>query len=204
MPRGSLGLETKNPGQVDEMLTDSVVVNCLLIFLARVIDVSLGTLRTLSVVQGNRSWTWILGFSEVMIWLWVVVHVLESVSETPVYGLFYGMGYATGGSVGMTIEKWLAFGERSVLLFTRQGYLIARALRKSGYVVTEWKGQGRDGPIDLLFLKVTRRMASSMIETAKAIDPDCYSVIENAESTSRPNLVLSPKIGWRPVAQKEK
>ncbi|MDJ0765825.1 MAG: DUF5698 domain-containing protein [Myxococcota bacterium] len=186
------------------MMTDNVIMNCLMIFVARVTDVSLGTLRMLAVVQGNRFLTWVLGFLEIAIWLWIVVQVFSSVSETPVYALFYAAGYATGGYVGMTIEKWLGFGERSVLMFTRSGDLISEALRLKGYILTEWQGRGRDGPIDLLFMKIPRRRAKEVLGTAREIDPDCYCVVETAESSAPPTPLMVPRLGWRTTVQKEK
>jgi uncharacterized protein YebE (UPF0316 family) len=186
------------------MMTNIIALNCGIIFLARVVDVSLGTIRTIAVVRGNRMAAWWLGFVEIQIWIWVVSKVIQTLGDTPVYALFYALGFATGSFVGMTIERWLALGDRAVLLFTRRGTRIAREFRELHYAVTEWDGKGREGPITLLFLKVPRRRVRQVIADAKQIDPGCFFVVENVELSDsfRPSLV--PRTGWRTQARKAK
>ena len=82
----------------------------LLIFLARVVDVSLGTIRTIVIVQGKTLVAFVLGFIEVLIWITIVSTVVHRITETPVLVLFYALGFATGNVVGIVVEKRLGFG----------------------------------------------------------------------------------------------
>ncbi len=181
-----------------------IAINCGLIFFARVVDVSLGTIRTIAVIRGNRMAAWWLGFFEILIWIWIVSKVIGSVAETPIYAIFYALGFATGNFVGMTIERWLALGDRAVLLFTRRGARIFREFQELRFAVTEWQGTGRDGRITLLFLKVPRRKVRQVISTAKTIDPGCFFVVENVEVSDSFQPMLMPKTGWRAQARKAK
>jgi uncharacterized protein YebE (UPF0316 family) len=97
----------------------AILINCLIIFFARVLDVALGTWRVVAIVQGAKPWAWLLGFFEILVWVWIVAAVIPTVRETPAYAFAYAGGYATGGYVGMTLEQTLALGKRVVLLFTR-------------------------------------------------------------------------------------
>ena len=185
-------------------MSNVIAVNCGIIFLARVVDVSLGTIRTITVVRGSRMAAWWLGFFEVLIWVWVVSKVIHSLAETPAYAVFYALGFATGNSVGMTIERWLALGDRAVLLFTRRGTRISREFREHHYAVTEWQGSGREGPITLLFLKIPRKNVRQVIAAAKVIDPGCFFVVENVEVSDSFQPSLLPKTGWRVQMRKAK
>ena len=77
----------------------------LLIFLARVVDVSLGTIRTIVIVQGKTLVAFVLGFIEVLIWITIVSTVVHRITETPVLVLFYALGFATGNVVGIIMER---------------------------------------------------------------------------------------------------
>lgn len=94
------------------------------IVVARITDVSLGTLRTMNVMQGRRGVAWILGFCEILIWVFAVSKVIGNLQQ-PAYAIAYALGFATGNYVGMTFEKWIALGEQVVRVFTRAGAQIA-------------------------------------------------------------------------------
>ena len=75
-----------------------------LIVLARIIDVSLDTIRMVSVVQGRRAFAAVLGFFEAVVYICAVAKVLLNMNQ-PVYALGYGLGFATGTYLGMAIEQ---------------------------------------------------------------------------------------------------
>jgi uncharacterized protein YebE (UPF0316 family) len=156
---------------------------CALIVLARIGDVSLGTVRTICVVNGRRGISWILGFFEILIWIVVVSKVINNLSH-PAYAIAYALGFATGNYVGITIEKYLAFGEQVVRVFTRRGAELAGQLRTAGFGVTQFPGEGRDGPVDLLFIQTPRKAAIKAAQQAKKIDEDCVIVVDDVRSAS--------------------
>jgi uncharacterized protein YebE (UPF0316 family) len=175
---------------------------CLLIILARITDVSLGTLRTVCVVNGRKGWAWVLGFFEVLVWVLVVSKVIVNLN-VPAYAIAYAIGAASGSWMGITAEQYLAFGEQVVRIFSRKGREIAAKLRESGYRVTEIDGRGRDGHVELLFIEVPRKKAMHVANMARGMDPECYFVVDDIRMTSAAMVRFHSPTGWRGVTGKK-
>lgn len=158
-------------------------VSCLLIFLARVGDVSLGTLRVVMVTQGRRGRASLLGFFEVLIWVSAVSAVLQNLRQ-PIFAIAYALGFAAGNYVGLTVERWAALGHQVVRIFSRSGHEIAEALRSQGFRVTLFEAQGRDGSVAMLYTETERRLAPMVAGTARQLDPRCYYVVDDIRAAS--------------------
>src|ERR1041384_8172500 len=122
----------------------TVIITFVLIVLARITDVSLDTIRTVSILQGRRVFAAVLGFFEAVIYICAVAKVLLNMDH-PIYALAYGLGYGLGTFLGITIEQRLAFGLQVVSLFTRHGAELAQSLISSGYRLATVHGHIRDG-----------------------------------------------------------
>src|SRR5581483_2956296 len=105
-----------------------------LIVLARIVDVSLDTIRMVSVVQGRRAFAAVLGFFQAVVYVCAIAKVLLNMNQ-PVYALAYGLGFASGTYLGMLIEQRLAFGKQLVFLLTSKGPELANVLRAADYRV---------------------------------------------------------------------
>jgi uncharacterized protein YebE (UPF0316 family) len=99
------------------MMNLTVFVTFWLIVLARITDVSLDTIRMISVIQGRRAFAALLGFFEAVVYICAVAKVLLNMNQ-PVYAVAYGLGFAAGTYLGMVIEQRLAFGKQLVFLLT--------------------------------------------------------------------------------------
>lgn len=183
-------------------MNSTVIITCLLIVAARITDVSLGTLRTVSVIQGRRGVAWILGFIEILVWIFVVSKVIQNLHQ-PAYAISYAFGFATGNYVGMTLEKWLAFGEQVVRVFTREGTKIAAQLRAEGFRVTSFPAEGRDGPVEMLFIEIPRKKTDDIAQFARKIDPKCFYIIDDIRIASPAQIMLHQPTGWRAVLKKK-
>lgn len=155
-----------------------------LIFLARIGDVSLGTIRTMSVINGRRWTAWGLGLLEVLIWVFAVSAVVNQVQEKPWYAFAYALGFASGNFVGITIESWLAHGDQVIRIFTRKGDATASRLRAHGFRVTEIDGRGRNGPVALLFIQCKRSQAREVTSIARQMDTECFYIIDDVRVSS--------------------
>jgi uncharacterized protein YebE (UPF0316 family) len=165
--------------EVEGKMPDSqTLLLAFLIFLARILDVSIGTMRTIAVIHGRRPLAWVLGFFEVIVWVSAAARVIQQLDQ-PILMVAYALGFATGNYVGMTIESWVGFGDQVVRIFTRIGEPVAESLRQAGFGATEFDGMGRDGPISLVFVQVPRRRAPHVAELARCADPECYYTIED-------------------------
>jgi uncharacterized protein YebE (UPF0316 family) len=160
-----------------------IVWGCLFIFVARLGDVSLDTLRVVFVIRGRRLWAWCLGFVQVLIWVFALTSVFQNLDK-PAYAICYALGFACGNFLGMTIENWLAHGEQVIRVFSRQGDSLAARLRGHGYRVTVFDGRGRDGPVWLLYIEATRKKIKDVARLARSMDPTCFYVIEDVRAVS--------------------
>ncbi|MGE4453255.1 MAG: DUF5698 domain-containing protein [Sphaerochaeta sp.] len=160
------------------MVDSASLYLALMIFLARVVDVSLGTLRHALVVRGKRALTFIIAFVESIIWVFAVSRVINDLSD-PLMAIAFAFGFAAGTFVGITLESVLKIGEQVVKVFTQKGHAVACLLREQGFRVTEFQGNGRDGTIYLLFVQVPRRSVKQVMKHTRSIDPTCYLVVED-------------------------
>lgn len=165
------------------MILDVVLVSAAIVA-ARVLDVTLGTLRTVAVIHGRRGTAFVLGFLEVLIWVLVVSGVIATVQQHPWYAVPYALGFALGNYLGITIEGRFAFGRQVIRVFTRAGTEVAAALREEGHRVTEFDARGKDGPITMLFVELGRRNAARMVARVREFDPKCYYVVDDIRLAS--------------------
>lgn len=177
----------------------------LMVFGARVTDVSLGTLRTIAIVHGRTTMAFWLGFFESAIWLAVVSTVVKTVNEEPIFGVIYALGFATGNMVGIKIEKLIALGNLILRVISRQTCkTLVDTLRGQGYRVTTFAGEGKSGPVTELYIVCRRRDLKRLLTTVNTIDPEAFYVTEQAGSVSnvyRP--IMQPVTGWRAVLKKK-
>ncbi|WP_163339496.1 DUF2179 domain-containing protein [Desulfopila sp. IMCC35008] len=171
----------------------------LAVFVARIFDVSIGTVRTIVTVQGRTAIAFFLAVFEVTIWITVVSAVITQVKDMPVLVIFYSLGYATGNVVGIKVEKRLAFGMIILKIFSlTSGKELAKAFRDKGQPVTTFEGEGKDGPVLELYLACRRRDLKWMIPQVFEIDKNAFYVIEQARDVSKIlKPVMTPLGGWR-------
>jgi uncharacterized protein YebE (UPF0316 family) len=183
----------------------NILTTGLIIFVARICDVSIGTVRTIITVQGRSVIAFFLAIFEILIWVWVVSTVISQVREQPLLALFYATGYATGNVVGIAVERKLAFGLIILRVITRAaGKSLASSLRAKGQPVTIFRGEGMQGPVDELYVACRRRDLKWILSEVREIDPDAFYVIEQARDISKVlRPTYTPLGGWR-AANKRK
>lgn len=164
-------------------MTIGVLLTSLGIILARIVDVSLGTIRTIYLVQGRRGRAAFLGFFELLVWIAVVSGVIQNL-EHPIYMVSYALGFSLGTYIGIGVESRLASGQQVVRVFSRAGDAVTDRLRELGFVATQFEGKGREGPISLIFLEVARRNVKKVMATAIEIDPTCFCIVDDIRQSS--------------------
>jgi uncharacterized protein YebE (UPF0316 family) len=161
----------------------------ILIYFARIIDVSIGTVRMIFVINGHRWIAAALGFVEVIVWALAVGGVIMYLTNVSAL-IAYGAGFATGTLVGMTIEEKLAIGHRMLRVVNRQLDIdLSSKLREHGYRVTRVSGEGRSGPVEIAFLAIKRRELAKTIALIAELAPDSFVTVER---TDRAALVTLP------------
>jgi uncharacterized protein YebE (UPF0316 family) len=127
----------------------------LFIFCARIIDVSCDTMRVLFTVRGKRKIAGLLGFVQALVWIFAVGAALRHL-DSWIHVFAYAAGYAAGTMSGITIERFVAYGVEQMQIITSAGEAIAAELRDIGLGVTQSRGEGRTGSVDILLTIVQR------------------------------------------------
>ena len=160
-----------------------------LIFCARLLDVPIGTVRMIMVMNGHRYASAALGFFEVIIWMIAVGKAIQYI-DSIVALVAYGAGFALGTLVGMNIEQRLAIGWRVIRVINpRPELLLAERLRTGGLNPTRVDGHGGANggdaaPVEMVFLAVKRKVVPDIMEKVAKIAPDAFVSVERAEKVS--------------------
>ncbi len=161
------------------ILTPTAIITAILIFLVRVISITMDTLRFMLTMRGKQGIAWILGFVESVLYVVIIGAVLKDLSNV-LYVVAYSAGFATGNVVGMAIEKRLAIGFSHIKVISSQhGLAVAEALRKMDYAVTEISARGKDGSVTLCDLSVRRKDVPAIEKLTLEVDPDAFITVED-------------------------
>lgn len=155
------------------------VILPILLFISRIMDVSLGTIRIIYVSRGMKFLAPIVGFFEVILWLIAVGQIMQNLSS-PIHYIAYSGGFAMGNLVGMLIEEKLAVGKVVVrVILQKQGCEIARQLSSAGYGVTHMDAEGSRGPVKILLTIVNRREVEKVTGLIYNMEPRAFFTIED-------------------------
>ncbi|MBA4385112.1 MAG: DUF2179 domain-containing protein [Anaerolinea sp.] len=157
----------------------------LLIFVLRVGDMTLDTIRVLFVVRGKKLLVWILGLFQSLIFVVAISSVLSQLSNI-LNIIGYATGFATGNLIGMLIENRLAIGHVLVnIISSNRGTFIAERLRASGYAVTEISGRGMNGTVFELHVSVLRKDVNQVETIVLESDPQAFVTAEDVRPVRR-------------------
>jgi uncharacterized protein YebE (UPF0316 family) len=150
-----------------------------LIFLARICDCSIGTMRIIFIGRGHRFIAPFLGFFEVLIWLLAIRQIMLNLTN-PFYYVAYAAGFATGTFVGIYLDERLAMGTILIRIVTsrRAGELI-EYLKGEGYGVTSVDAQGARGDVNLIYTIVKRSDLDHVIGIIDRFNPRAFYTIED-------------------------
>ena len=175
----------------------------LFVFGLRVMDVSLGTLRTLSVVHGRLALSVMIGFVEILLWIIAVSQVIMRLQESPILILAFAAGFAMGNACGIALERFLGIGQVVLrMIITSKETEIADLLRARGHVLTTFKGEGRDGPRTLMFTTCSRRTLNKLVGDVAAVDPQMFYTVDRFSNPGH-GLLLPHPTGWRSIFKKK-
>ncbi len=157
----------------------NVFALAILIFFARIIDVSIGTVRIIFVSKGRKNLAPILGFVEVLIWLVAINQIMTNLTSYWLY-IFYAGGFAMGNYVGVIIEEKLSIGRVLVRIITQNGASeLIKELKSKGYILTVSDAQGRNGNVKIIFTVIYRKKVEEISEIIKRLGPKAFYTIED-------------------------
>lgn len=175
-----------------------------LIFFARIFDVTMGTIRIIFISRGKKNLAPILGFVETFIWIVVVSQIVRTI-----YGIWsyvgYAAGFAAGTLVGMYVEEHLAIGTLIVrtILPGQVSELISR-LCDAGFGVTSFPAAGGHGPVTVIYTVIKRRDLNQVVSIIHSDHPHAFLSIEQVASSREGIFPPSPVPGYRQAFIKRK
>lgn len=185
----------------------SLVILPLLIFTARVADVTFGTLRIIFISRGMKLLAPFVAFFEILIWLIAIGQIFQDIGSI-VNILAYSAGFAVGNFVGILVEERMAIGLNLIRIITQYDATdLIIALKSNGYGVTAVDGTGKRGPVKLIFLVVKRKDIRMVIEMVQHFNPNAFYTIGDVRSAKGgdiPHLYQKPRKQWFRQVRKEK
>ena len=165
-----------------------------LIFVARIIDVSLGTVRVIFVSRSMKYLAPVVGFFEVLIWLLAIGQVMKNL-RNPMCYVAYAGGFAMGNFVGIWIAEKLSLGIVLIRVVTQRDALpLVESLKGSQYGVTSVDGHGTSGQVKVVFTVVPRREVHNIVGLIRQFNPRAFYSIEEIGLVERGTFPMRP--GW--------
>ncbi len=154
----------------------------LIIFVVRVIDVSLATFRVVLISQSKRHWATVVGFFESFIWILIVSQIINDV-QSPINLFAYAAGFAGGTYAGMLLEKYFAMGKVLIRVITQKNaHELIHKLQNIGHEVTHLPAIQNDKSVTVFFLALKRKEIKDTLSLIKELNPDSFYTISDIRS----------------------
>lgn len=160
-----------------------MLILCLKIFFVRILDVSLGTIRTILLIKGHKFISSLVGFIEVAIWFAIVREAL-STDDFNLWTLFaYSGGFAVGTYIGALISERFIKGNFNVQIITKKDQKIIDLIRENGYAVSviDVKGKDEDKNKQMLFIEINKNNFDSLQKLVKKLDEKAFIVVNETK-----------------------
>ncbi len=143
----------------------SIIVYAL-IFFAKVIEVSLMTLRVVLITKGERRIGAVIGFFEVSLWIVIASTVISGVADDPIKAIVYALGFSCGNYMGSILESKIGLGVSEIKAIVKKihGQDLAKHMRELGYAVTVVEGEGMNFDRNILFMFVKRKNVKACVQ----------------------------------------
>ncbi len=156
----------------------------ILIFFARICDVTIGTIRIVYVAKGRKEIAPILGFFEVFIWIIAISQIMSNLNNFVCY-FGYSAGFAAGNYIGLLVEERLAVGNLMIRIITsKDGDVLAKILNAHGYGATIINAEGSTGKVNIIYSLVHRTNVSEALTLIKDFNSDIFYSIEDIRDVS--------------------
>lgn len=150
---------------------------CLKIFFTRILDVSLGTIRTIMTVKSKHVLAGCIGFFEVFIWFVIVQEALNTPETSIWIAIFYSLGFASGTIIGGYITNYFIRTPISLQIITTNNKM-ADFLYDRGFGVSQLKVNGKEGIRDMLILETTDKHYKELMSLIRLVDEKAFVVVD--------------------------
>ncbi len=171
----------------------------LLIFLARVTDVSLGTLRIMFISKGLKYYAPLVGFFEILVWLLAIGQIMQNLTVWYYY-FFYAGGFATGNFVGILIEEKLSIGMVAIRIITKKDATnLIKALEKEQFGMTVVDAHSASEKVKIIYMVLRRDRVNQIITIVKKFNPTAFYSIEDIRFANEAQYPPSKSITERTI-----
>jgi len=175
----------------------SFLILPLLIFIARICDVSINTIRIIYMLGGRRLTATLLGFFEAFIWLLVIREIFKHLDNWLCY-VAYPAGFACGIFVGMIIEEKIAYGKVIVRIITRKDVTqLIHFLNSQHFRYTKVNAEGPNGNETLVFTVLDRERLDDLLNKLKELIPTAFFTIEKVKAAAESGALPEERGGLR-------
>ncbi len=165
----------------------------LMIFFARLIDVSLGTIRIIFISRGFKYIAPLIAFIEINIWLLAIAQIMLNL-DNPVCSIAYAGGFAMGNFAGMLIEEKISIGSVIVRIIVKHDSdKIFSYLKSEKYGVTIVDAKGIEGEVKLIFAVIRRGDLKKILNHIKTIHPHAFYTVEDVRTVQDAVLPITRK-----------
>ncbi|MDL2252699.1 DUF5698 domain-containing protein [Ruminococcaceae bacterium OttesenSCG-928-I18] len=157
------------------------ILGYFLIFTAKLVEVSLATVRNVLIVRGEKAKGAFIAFFEVLLWILVVSNVLQTITEDPIKVVVYCLAYALGNYCGVILENKLAIGMACIQVVVGESKTeeVSHEMREQGFGVTTMHGEGKDGPVNVLMIFLKRKCQQEAISLIKNLCPTALITVND-------------------------
>ena len=161
------------------------VILPIIVFFARIFDVTLGTMRIIFLSRGRRNLAPLLGFFEVLIWIVVIGQLVQNIDSVSAY-IAYAGGFAAGNFIGLWLEDRIAFGTYILrVMMSNGGEILAEKIHAAGFGVTQVEGKGAVSAVTLLYTIVKRKHVNQVMAIIHQTAPNAFVTVEEVRSTEK-------------------
>ncbi|HOE06377.1 MAG TPA: DUF5698 domain-containing protein [Bacilli bacterium] len=153
----------------------------IIIFIAKIIEVTIGVLRMVLITKGERKLATVIAFFEIVIWLLVVSTVLVDITEDPFKVLAYAAGFAFGQMFGSLLEDKIALGNIRVEIIADEdiGIKLANHLRENKFGVTTIEASGMTHKKMIIFLYAARKQMKNILNLCNEVSKDLVITVDD-------------------------
>ena len=157
-------------------------ITYILIFISKIIENALATLRLIVVASGKKILGAILQFCIALVWILVTGVVVTNIAKDPLKIVFFAFGSLVGSYIGSLIEEKLAMGYNLITCITdNNGNMLYKTLERKGYNISKIKGEKNNQKKDILLITVSRKKKHHVISIIKEFDKDATIISEMAK-----------------------
>ncbi len=163
---------------------DSFPVLPVMVFVAEMCVVTLGTMRVIFIARGRKILAPVLGFFEVTIWLFAIGQIMQNLTNLGCFAAF-AAGFTVGNYLGVFLETKLAIGNLVIQIATRRDATgLVDSLKMADYGVTTMDAEGATGPVKVVFTVIKRRELETVVAIIKQFDRNAFYAINDLQAAA--------------------